>query len=115
MDSKHGDLKYVDDESTNEYVWKKKRALDLKRERDDTFSLRLRERILQKINNNNQNRDAGENIKCKMLIENDHESPRNDMELSNRFLFNHDSEDYSDSLSLRAPLAEKISFLRIFH
>lgn len=115
MDSKHGDLKYVDDESTNEYVWKKKRALDLKRERDDTFSLRLRERILQKINNNNnQNRDAGENIKCKMLIENDHESPRNDMELSNRFLFNHDSEDYSDSLSLRAPLAEKISFSENF-
>lgn len=100
-------IEYADNESTNEYVWKKKRAVNSKQRREDTFSTRLREKIRQKMKNT-QNSDSGTEIEWK--IPTNHESPRNDIVISNGFIFKNDSEEYSDSLSPRAPLAEEISF-----
>ncbi|KAL1454911.1 hypothetical protein WDU94_009040 [Cyamophila willieti] len=112
MENKNEDTDIEFADSTNEYVWKKKRAAKLKQKKNYTqeelFSIRLKEKIRQQMRNT-QSLDSDDTERI-WKIPTNHESPRNDIGLSNGFLFKSNSEEFSDSLSPKAPLAEEISF-----
>lgn len=102
MDTKNENIEFAD---TEEYVWKKKRAINVKKQ--DLFSQRLRDKIRQRMRT--QSLEIPDGVVA-WKIPSNHESPRNDIGLSNGFLFKSNSDEFSDSLSPRAPLAEEISF-----